>query len=249
MKSLDKALDILELFLEADEDISLSDLARMSGLDKSTVNRITTAFVRRGYLKQQGKRGKYSLGAKFLDYSGIVKKRIRIRDLAIPHMTKLAASANESVILATLDGQQAVHSETVHANHPLRIVPDEGTKVPLYCTGVGKILLAYMAEQGIDSYIESNELKRFTSNTITDPNQLRTHLVTIAKEGIAYDDEENYVGVRNVAAPVRDREGKVVASVGVLGPTVRLTRTRMLEVVPDVKECALKISRELGFKD
>lgn len=248
MKSLKKALDILELFLDIDGEVRLSDLAKSSGLNKATVNRIVSVLVNRGYLRQPEKRGKYSLGTKFLDFSGLIKKRSKIRDTAIPYLIRLSQLVKESVMLAVWQGGRAVYSETIHADYPLRIIPDEGTKVPLYNTGVGKIFLANMTPQEQEIYLSTTPLQAYTPNTITGHEQLKKHLAMIVKEGIAFDDEEYYIGVRNVAAAIKDGEGKVVASVGVLGPSIRLSRSRMKEIAPEVKKCAMEISKALGFK-
>jgi len=248
MKSLQKAIDVLELFLGNEDEISLSELAKSSGFNKSTVNRIAAIFVKRGYLKQIEKRGKYSLGMKFLDFSGIIKSRIKIRDIAMPYMIKLSQLAKDSVMLSVWDGRKAVFSETIPAKYPLRIIPDEGTKIPLHCTGVGKIFLADMTEPELESYFSTTKLQPCTANTITEPNQLKTHIMRIAKEGVAFDDEEYYLGVRNVSAAIKGSDGNVVAAIGVLGPSVRLTRAKLNELTPIVKSCALEISRDLGYK-
>jgi IclR family KDG regulon transcriptional repressor len=249
MKSLNKALDVMELFLNLEDEVRLSELARLAGLDRATVNRIVSTLVDRGYLKQPEVRGKYSLGSKFLDFSGLIKKRSKIRDIAMPYMLKLSHLANESVMLAVPDGQMAAYSETIPADHPLRIVPDEGTQFPLYCTGVGKIFLAEMTKEKLNAYLSSKPLEKHTNNTITDINQLKTHLGLVLKEEVAFDDEEYLLGVRNIASGVKNNEGQVIAAVGVLGPSIRLTRSRMLEIVPDVKNCAKEISKELGYSD
>lgn len=253
MKTLEKALNILELFLipweSPQEEISLAELAKLSGFNKSTVKRTVSILVTRGYLKQQEKGGKYSLGTKFLDFSGAIKRRSKIRDKAIPYLLKLAQLTRESAILSILDGQYAAYNETIPSEYSLRIVPDEGTKVPLYCTGVGKVFLANMTEAEVENYINSIELESYTANTITHPDYLKAHIAIIAKEGIAFEDEEFSLGIRNVAAGVRDSEGKTVAAVGVLGPSVRLSRQRMTEIAPDVKKCASEISGELGYKN
>lgn len=252
MKTLDKAINILELFLSPaespQEEMSLTELARLSGLSKSGVKRTVSILVTRGYLKQREKRGKYSLGTKFLDFSGVIKRRSKIRDKAMPYLLKLAQLTRESVILSILDGQYAAYNETIPSEHALKIVPDEGTKVPLYCTGVGKIFLASMTEPEVENYIHSTKLEPYTANTITHPDYLKAHIAIIVKEGIAFDDEEFSLGIRSVATGIRDSEGKTVAAVGILGPSVRLSRQRMTEIAPDVKKCAAEISQELGYK-
>lgn len=248
MKSLNKAIDVLECFLDMEEKVNLADLARASGLDKSTVNRIAAAWVKRGYLRQTEKRGKYSLGTKYLDFSGLIKRRSKIRDIAMPHLIKLAQSSRESVILSILDGKYAAYNEVIPCDFPLKIAPDEGTKVPLYCTGVGKIFLANMTGPEIDNYINTTKLESYTEHTIVHPDYLKAQVSIIAKENVAYESDEFFIGVSNVAAGVRDDEGKCVAAVGVLAPSVRLTRQIMNEITPSVKKCAADISRDLGYK-
>ncbi|MBP1706377.1 MAG: IclR family transcriptional regulator [Chloroflexi bacterium] len=249
MKSLNKAIDVLELFLNGEDEMRLSELAQLSGLDKATVDRIVTAWASRGYLRQHKARGKYSLGMRFLDFSGLIKKRNTIRNMAMPYMIKLSQLTRESVMLSILDRNIADYCEMVPASHPLRIVPDEGSSFPLYCTAIGKAFLAAMTEEELENYLHSTELKAYTANTLTEVNQLKTHLMVVAKEGVAFDDEEYFLGIRSVAAGIKDGEGKTLAAIGVLGPTIRLTRRHMLEIVPDVKNCALEISNQLVYRD
>jgi DNA-binding IclR family transcriptional regulator len=249
MKTLNKAIDVLECFTNMQENVQLSEIARESGLDKSTVNRIVMTWVKRGYLKQIEKRGKYSLGTKFLDFSRIIKRRSRIRSIAMPHLFKLAQISKESVILSILDGQFAAYNETIPSEFPLGIIPDEGIKVPLYCTGVGKIFLANMTEAEIDNYLNTTKLEPYTAHTITNPDYLKAQIANIAKENIVFETDESFIGISNIAAGIKNAEGKCVAAVGVLGPSARFTQHRMTEVVPHIKKCVSDISSDLGFKE
>ena len=248
MKAIRKALDIMEVFLSSEGELGLSEMAELAGVNIATANRIASVLVKRGYLKQRKKRGKYSLGMIFLDYSGIIRSRVRMRDIAIPLMTRLSQHLDESVLLVSWDGQQGTHTETVHSNHALRIVPDEGTKFALHSTGVGKVILANLSSDELDSYYRDNKLEKFTPNTITDLDELKRQLATVRKEGFGYENEEQYLGVRNVAAVIKDDGGGVVGAIGVIGPTVRLSPERMKDIAPDVRGCALEISRALGYK-
>jgi DNA-binding IclR family transcriptional regulator len=119
----------------------------------------------------------------------------------------------------------------------------------LYCTGVGKIFLATLTTQKLEKYFQSNKIKAFTPNTITRLDQLRKHLMKVAREGVAYDNEEWYLGVRTVAAGIRDSEEKLVGCIDVTGPTVRLTPEMQKEMAPYVKQYAMKISIDLGYRE
>lgn len=250
MKSLNKALDILEVFLDVGgSEIRLSEVAQLTGLNKATVSRIVSILVKRGYLRQVERRGKYVLSTKFLDFSTIIKQRNRIRDIAMPNLIRLNRLVEESVALFSLDRERAIFIEEVHSKYPVRITPDPTFSVPLYCTAIGKILLASKTEQELEEYFRHTDMRAYTPKTITDLNDFKSHLMTIAKEGVAYDDEEITPGLGMVAVGIRDAEEKLVAGIGVMGPSQRLTRARMEEITPYVKHCAMEISIDLGYRD
>ena len=250
MKSLRKALQILELFLETgDVEIRLSDLAKMSGLNIATVNRIVSVFVEMGYMSQLERRGRYVLGTKFLRFSTVIKQRNRIRDIAVPHLVRLNKIVEETVTISNWDGSKLVMIDEVHSKHPLRINPDPGIIIPLYCTGVGKVIMAGMTEPELEDYLQNTDMPTLTPYTITNPKELRVHLKKVDHEGVAYDVEERYLGISNVGAAVRDVEDAIAGCVGVLGPSSRLTQERIAEIIPDVKKCALQISIDLGYID
>jgi DNA-binding IclR family transcriptional regulator len=247
-KTLNKAIDVLECFLDMEEYVELAEIARRSKLDKSTADRIVKTLVKRGFLKQKVNRGKYSLGIKYLDYSGLIKRRSKIRDAAMPHLIELSHLSRESVILCILDGNFAAYNEVIAIDNSLNYIPDEGTNVPLYCTGVGKILLAYMTQAQLTNYINLTTLKPFTQNTITDKDQLRNEIAIVAQDNLAYDINEYFKGVSNVAAGIMNFNGNCVAAVGIIGPSIRLTQYRTVKTAPFVQQCASAISSSLGFK-
>jgi len=248
MRTLNRTLDILEVFLKVEIDsIRLSELVKQSGLKRATVNRIVSDLADRGYLSQMKPRGKYYLGTKFVRFNQLIMQKSRLGQVAPLHLAKLAESVKDCVFLTVPDGETAMVSAVIDSQHILRIALEVGTLIPLYCTGQGKAMLAGMTEAELDRYLSTVTLKRLTENTITDPGELKAHLRTVAKEGVAYDDEDQYIGIRNVAAGIMNAEGKVIASVGAIGPSVRMTKARMREIMPQVKLCAAEISRALGY--
>jgi IclR family acetate operon transcriptional repressor len=243
MKTLNRVLDILDVFLEIEDDnIHLSELARLSGLNKATVNRFVSDLVNRGYLKQPKPRGKYYLGTKFIRFKQLIMQKSKLKQVAPPHLTKLAESVKDCVLLTVLDGEHALVSDVIDSQHVLRTALEVGTRIPLYCTGQGKAILASMAEAELDEYLSKVTLKQLTENTITSVSELKRHLMMVAREGVAYDDEEQSVGIRNVAAGIKNADGKVIATVGVIGPSVRVTRARTREIL-----CAVEIAKEFGY--
>lgn len=250
MKSLEKALQLLRVFLDNNiENISLSELSRLSGLNKAATIRIVAALTKYGYLKQPQKRGKYHLGPSFADFSRIISQKQQLRQIAQPHLNRLANIAKDCVVLTVLDGDQAFVMEVIDSKQVLRTTLSSGTYIPLYCTGQGKAILANLSEVEIGNYINTVSRKQHTVKTLTGADELRSNLCSAAKEGIAFDIDEQYDGIHNIASAIFNTEGKVFASVGVLGPAIRLTDSRMRELVPYVRQCAQSISRDLGSEE
>ena len=247
MSTIGKALDILEIFLKRDDEIGLSELASLCGLNITTTHRIVHTLVKRGYLNQKQKRQKYSLSTKFLQYGNVITKRMKIRDIASPILDALSKMAGESVNIAILDRNEAVYIEHIETSKSLRIFTQVGNRVPLYCTGMGKVFLAYMNCDELDKALNSNDMLPHTVNTITDVNRLKRELEQVKQEGFAVDNEEMEIGVKCIASPVKNSTGDVLAAISVSGPTARLSNKRVDEIKPLVKSCALEISRALGY--
>jgi IclR family transcriptional regulator, KDG regulon repressor len=248
MKALVKTLKVLETFLKSNKDeISLSELTKLSGLGKPTVSRIVLTLIKLGYLNQSEKRGKYTLGINLIYLGNLVRHKIKIREIAMPHLQALVNSVNELAILTNWDGKNKYLVAEIQASNSLGILNVRDINPPLHCTANGKIFLASMSEQEFDNYINNVKMAAYTDNTITDPNVLRSHLILVAKEGIAYSDEEAELGVKSVCAGIKQADGKVVSSVSIIAPAIRLPRTKMTEIAPKVKACAMEISKVLGY--
>jgi len=247
MKTIQKALDVLELFLEKDE-VRLVDIASLTGMNVSTAHRVVMSLVKRGYLVQRQKRQKYSLSNKFLQFSHVLSQRMKIRDVAFPILDGLNKMVGESVNIAILDRNEAVYIEHIESNQNLRIFTQVGNRVPLHCTGVGKVFLACMNAEELEKALNGNGLPSYTQNTITDVKKLKRELDVIREEGVGADDEEREIGVRCIASPIRNNNGSVVAALSVSGPSARLSSKRIQEMKPLIKSCALEISRAIGYQ-
>jgi IclR family KDG regulon transcriptional repressor len=247
MKTIKKSLDILDLFLKADNELSLDEVANLSGINKSTTRRIIICLMEYDFVKQSHKRGKYSLGMKFLDFSQSIKKNIPVVEIAEPYLTELSKKADETASLAVWNGRRAIICLSFEPNHPLKVSTNDGTMFDLHQTSLGKAILAGLAEAKLNLLI-GQDLHRYTPNTITDIDDLKRQLRNIRREGVAVDDEEGYAGVRGIACAFRNEENLVAGAVTILGPTVRLTRQKVMEYSPLVKNCASGISKALGCK-
>jgi DNA-binding IclR family transcriptional regulator len=252
MKSLHKVIDILEVFISSgSSEMRLSDIASSAGLDKATVSRMLSVLVDRGYVTQKTARGKYALGSKFLSFSAFIKKKQTLSAIAKPHLLNLNTEIKESVVLFSLDGDKPVFLEEIHSKYPLRFSMDpDGTAEPMppHCTSVGKILLAEKTDREIDEYIKKTDFKAYTDHSIINPEMMKKHLLSVHSDGAAFDFEEFLPGVASVAAGIRNEEEQLIGCVSVLGPTIRLTKEWLQEMTPRIKQCAMKISFDFGYR-
>ncbi len=246
MKIIKKTYDLLCLFLDHGDGLTLQQMSELSGLNKPTARRIALSLVECGLLHQPKKRGRYMLGMRFLDFSKVVKSNNIIMDVAMPRLIQLSRAVDETVSMAVWDGMKAVIVQSIHPNHPLKVTSNEGTIMGLHYTSLGKAILAEMPDRELQSFFHG-PLERSTPNTITNLNQLITHLAMVRRDGVAVDDEEFALGVKGLGAAIKDGEGRVAGAISILGPSVRLTRERVQECVPFVKACAAGVSQDLGY--
>lgn len=247
MDAINKAFEILDVFFNTENDLSITELAKITKISTSTSHRITSILVNRGYIEQNQKRGKYFLSnQKLVFLSKVVRKRLKIRNIALPFIKELSQSVNEAALMSLRRGQMVYVVDFVNPDRLLNITPDSST-YNLYSTGIGKVFLASMSEKDLNEYLSGIVLKPRTPKTITDINELKNQLKIITKEGIAYDNEEHEMGLSMIAAPVYDWDQNVAAAIGILGPATRISRQRMIEISPMIKQCAQKISNALGY--
>jgi DNA-binding IclR family transcriptional regulator len=143
--SINKAFEIFEVFLKNDDELSINNISRLSGINSGTVHRITSILVKRGYVVQPKRRGKYSLStAKLVDFAKIVQQKLKIKSLAAPYLRELSHTVDEAVAMANLLGNVASNIVIFNPDHITNLRPESST-LSLYSTGLGKIFLAYMS--------------------------------------------------------------------------------------------------------
>jgi IclR family KDG regulon transcriptional repressor len=249
MDSINKAFEIFEVFLKSDDELSINDISKLSSINSGTVHRITSILVKRGYVIQPKRRGKYSLStAKVVEFARIVQHKLKIKHIASPYLRELSQTVDEAVAMANLLGHVAFNIVIINPDHIIDLRPDSAT-LSLYSTGLGKIFLAYMSDKEFEEYTQRVTLKPRTPKTVTNIKDLKTQLKQIRRDGIAFEDEEHDLGIKTVSAPVRDWENNVAAAISVIGPSVRMTKGKMLKIAPIVKNYAYKISQAMGYNE
>ncbi len=242
VQSVARAVEILMCFQNQPE-IGLTELARATGLHKSTTAGIVSTLQAKKFLDQNPKNNKYRLGLELFRLG--VSLRKDFRDLCRPYLSELLETYGETVNLAVLDGFDIVYAEKMEGTRSMRICTQVGQHLPFHCTANGKCLVAFLPESAREDILASSPFARFTDNTITSISSMREELKTIRANGFARDNEELEAGLMCLAAPLIDSSGFAVASISLSGPAFRLNEEKQREIVSHLKAAAAKISREL----
>lgn len=246
VKSLDKALMLLEFIGETDDGLQLSDLAQRAGLPPSTAHRLLTTLERRRFVQFDNANRRWCIGVQaFTVGSAFLPRRDLIRS-ALPFMRQLMEECGETVNLAVESNGEAVFLAHVESHELMRASSRPGSRVPLHGSAVGKALLSTLPEREVSRILHKHGLRHLTPNTIVSPTDLRLALAEVREKGFAFDNEEHAFGVRCVAAPVFDERGEAVAAISVLAPTARLADERVADLGSRVRRLARKVTSELG---
>jgi IclR family acetate operon transcriptional repressor len=247
VKSLVKALNILEVLADEEPPYTLTQLSRRLRLHVSTVHRLLVNLVRHGFVEEDMVSGGYQLSYRVLRMGLRVLDRLDFRRVAQSLLRDLNVRTKETVHLAILQGLGTIFIDKFDSPQPVGLEARLGRVMPLHCTGVGKTWLAYQGEDLLNQAAQSPGLTRLTAHTITGLPQLRKELERIREQGYALDQEEAVEGLRCVAAPVFNHAGRIVAAFSVAGPAMRLTAARIPEIAQLVRETSRQISYRLGY--
>ncbi len=248
IKVLEKVIKIIDLFDERGKEHTASEIHQLSNLNKSTTSRILSILEEAGYLERNPTTLKYRLGFKLYYLGSLVEGRTEIRNLAHSFLEELKEKCDETVHLVVLDHGEALYLDKLEGKKAIRVVSRIGWRLPAHCSGVGKVLLACLPEDAVNKIIEEKGLKPLTNNTITDRQALEVELARARKQGYAIDNEEIEVGLKCVAAPIKDRDGKVIAAISISGPKQRFNGAEIKRLISLVKSTSEQISGLLKEK-
>lgn len=233
-------MSILAAFEDERADLGISELARRTGLAKSTIHRLVLELVRLGLLEPVGPG--IRLGMRLFELGQLVPRQRTLKDAALPFMEDLREATQNNVHLAVLDGIEVVYVEILRVRNSQPLPSRVGGRMPAHATGVGKAILAFSGPEVVKARIDAG-LPRRSPYTIIMPGALARELRTITETGVSYDRQESAVGIVCAAAPVFGEDGEVQAAISVTGRAERLDIERMS---PAVRTAALALSRTLG---
>ena len=241
IQSLARGLKILNLLAHARNGLGTTEVANQLSIDKSSSSRLLHTLANYGFVEQDEDTARYLLGPRLATLGQHLLNRITLRDHARPYLHELVEKTGECAHLAIQAQGQALYIDQVESTAALRVESEIGTLSPLYCTALGKALLAFGGGR------VPMELKPYTQRTVVDSSTLELQLGQTVRRGYAIDDEEYNYGVRCVAAPVFDHRGALAGAIGISGPAGRVTLERIDEFGAVVKDVAYALSSRLGF--
>jgi DNA-binding IclR family transcriptional regulator len=247
IQSLDRGLVILESVAKSTDPVSLRHITDLLQIDRSSAFRLANTLRRRGFLANPSGRKEYILGPSIWRMSRSHQWSDMLITFSHEHLKKLAAKTGETTHLAVRDGRQALFIDHYAATRQLLMVSGQvGNFSPLYCTAHGKALLADFGDEELKALLGRGPFQRHTPTTITTIKQLARECANIKAIGYAVDQEELVAGVRCLAAPVRDADGMVIASVGISAPIARFPVERDAIMSRQVLSIAKEISAILS---
>ena len=240
-----KVLRILEALHASPSGVPLKDIAELTTINKSTAYRMLTHLEREGYVFRDSS-GVYAIGVRLARLGSGGSYQTTIRKIGRPVLEELARITSETVSLAVLEGCEVFYVDVMESAHTFRLVPRIGMRHPLYCTALGKVMLAFYSEEEQDNLISGIEFKRLTPHTITRAANLRKELTLIRQRGYSLENEEVYLGSRCIGAPIFDESESVVAALSVSGPTTRITQGMIATFAAATRKAAAAVSKGLA---
>jgi IclR family transcriptional regulator, pca regulon regulatory protein len=244
VQSLERGLAVIRAFDARSPELTLSEVARSTGLTRAAARRFLLTLQDLGYVRTDGRL--FSLTPRVLELGYAYLSALSLPDVAEPHLEELVATVRESSSMSVLDGDDVVYVCRVPTSRIMTVAINVGTRFPAYATSMGRVLLAGLPPDRLDTYLEGVRMAPLTGRTITSVPALRREIGKVAAQGWAVVDQELEEGLRAVAAPIRDRTGRVVAATNVSAAASRTSLDKVRrELLPPLLAAAARIEADL----
>jgi IclR family transcriptional regulator, pca regulon regulatory protein len=244
VQSLDRGLAVIRAFGPDRERLSLSEVARETGLTRAATRRFLLTLVKLGYVRSDGR--EFSLRPRVLELGYAYLSGLGLPEVAAPHLESLVARVRESSSISVLDGHHIVYVARVSTKRIMTVAISVGTRFPAYATSMGRVLLAGANQEDLDRYLAEADLEPITARTVTDPDRLRDIVREVGRQGYAIVDQELEEGLRAIAAPIRGAGGTVTAAINLSAHASRVNMAAMRsDLLPALLDTARRIEADL----
>jgi IclR family KDG regulon transcriptional repressor len=246
IRAVERALDILLCFTSERPKLSLTQIADIVGMNKSTVHRLLLTLEGKNFLHRESSTGLYKLGYRFVDMASIVINNVDIQRFAQPYLERLAEECGETVDLAILDGSEIIYLQVIESRQRVKLAAAVGQRLPVYCTASGKAFLAYLPDEEVQAILGEGMI-RYTENTLITIAEIRKDIEQTRERGFAISQQELENFIHAIAAPILNAHRVPVAVIAIAGPSFRLPGERMLELGQLLCKTTDAIARDAGI--
>ena len=249
IQSIDRAVKILNYISKNGNNSRLVEISNDLEIKKSTLHGILSTLEINGLIYKNPDNSKYSLGIKLYEYGKIYEETFSLKTIVRPFLEKLKTRFNEAVHMAIEDDFHVLYLDRVESDHSMRLASKPGHKDHLYCTAIGKIILASKNDDYLEKYLNTIKPAPLTRKTITTKEELKKEIIKIRENKFSFDDEELEDGLVCIAAPIVNKNNELIAAVGVSGPTNRIDNKKLKEMKVYIPKLTSEISELIRFKN
>jgi IclR family transcriptional regulator, KDG regulon repressor len=246
VRAVERALDILLCFSQDSPTLSLTEIAELVGMHKSTIHRLLATLESKRFITRDKTTGMYQLGFLFIEMASIMLRDLNVQHWALPYLEQLSERSGETVDLAVFDNGHVVYLQVVESSQRIKIAAAVGEQLPAFCTASGKAFLAFLPTDYVRRIL-SQELPQYTEHTLVIPEDIYENLYEIRQRGFAISDQEYEKDINAVAAPIMNASGCPVAAIAIVGPSYRMPHERMMKLGQMIIDTAGLITQEVGL--
>ena len=245
--SVIKAIEVLKELSRSEGGLGVTEISNNLNYGVSATYHLLNTLRLCNIIEQDKETKKYRIGFELFRISSVAKNQNNLANIAQPHLDKLKENVGETSNLVVLDNSKTVYIAQSESNNLLKMFTQLGARVPFYCTGAGKAILAYQSEEVQKYTISKTSFNKYTKNTLTTEEELINEFKIIRIQGYALDNEEREFGVTCVAAPVFDCFKEAIAAISISGPTSRLNEKGIKNIIHQVMGASESLSFDLGY--
>lgn len=245
LQTAERAMIILELLGE--ETLTATQIAQKMALNKTTVHRLMMTLLSRGFVERNEETGLYQIGLKLVELSSIRLNKIELKTEASPYMRQLANKVNQSVQLAIYDNNEAVYIDKIEKYSSIRLYSQIGKRIPIYCSAIGKALMLDKSDVELEAVLSAQNYHKFTPTTLESKSAVLAEIHKGQQTGYTVDNEEHELGIFCLAAPIYDYRGHIIAAISTAGFDSKTIKEVPNEVLLNLNETAIQISKRMGY--
>ena len=246
LSSVKNSCRLLKLFLDSPKEMGVTEISRMLKMSKGATHKLLATLESEGFIRQNPENKQYSLGYTLLELGNQVLKNHDLVEFSKPYLQRLSDTTKEFVTLCVKDGKDAIYVSKVESKYPIRFIVETSRRFPLYATSAARVILANQPQEFIDDIL-ADGIKTYTPYSLNTPEKINNRLAQIRERGYEISSNMRNIGVTGIAAPIFDADGKVGASISLMGPTDRM-EPKQKEWIDLVIQVTREISAGIGYR-